>query len=144
MNILASRFSRFLRNTPRLQVKADLRVRIWKSDTPELRAESVNLSERGIFFVSDRVFQRGEAVEVLLQMPEEITGEPPTEWRCTGLVVHVQPVDAAKGRQGVGVRFDCYEVSRFKGNGSPQDMFPPSRFGLEIEAAHAKASSHRR
>jgi hypothetical protein len=144
MNILASRLSRFLRNAPRLQVKADLRVRIWKSDAPELRAESVNLSERGIFFLADRVFQKGEAVEVFLQMPREITGEAPTEWRCTGLVVHVQSIDAAKGRQGVGVRFDCYEVSPSKGNGSPEDTFSPSRFGLEIEAAGAKASSHRR
>jgi Tfp pilus assembly protein PilZ len=144
MYTFANRCSRDNRITPRLAVKADLRIRIWKSDTPELRAESVNLSERGIFFVTDRLFQRGEAVEVFLQMPEEITGEPPTEWRCTGLVVHVQSVDGARRRQGVGVRFDCYEVSRSKGNGSPEDIFLPSRFGLEIEANGAKASSHRR
>lgn len=144
MNWFAKRYSRDNRITPRLEVKADLRVRIWKSDAPELRAQSINLSEHGIFFVTDRVFHTGEAVEVFLQMPEEITGEPPTEWRCTGLVVHVQSVDGTLGRQGVGVRFDCYEVSRSKGNGSPHDMFLPSRFGLEIEAAGAKASSHRR
>lgn len=144
MNWFANRYSRDNRITPRLEVKADLRIRIWKSDAPELRAQSTNLSERGIFFVTDRVFQTGEAVEVFLQMPEEITGEPPTEWRCTGLVVHVQSVDRTLGLQGVGVRFECYEVSRSKGNGSPQDMFLPSRFGLEIEAAGAKASSHRR
>jgi hypothetical protein len=144
MSTLANVYSRDNRITPRLAVKADLRVRIWKSNIPELHAESLNLSERGIFFVTDRIFQKGEAVEVFLRMPEEVTGEPPTEWRCTGLVVHVQSVDGAKDRQGVGVRFDCYEVSRSKANGSPEDMFLPSRFGLEIEAAGAKASPHRR
>jgi len=144
MNSFANRFSRDNRITPRLEVKADLRVRIWKSDAPELRAQSTNLSERGIFFVTDRVFRTGEAVEIFLQMPEEITGEPPTEWRCTGLVVHVQAVDGTLGLRGVGVRFDCYEVSRSRGCSSPHDMFLPSRFGLEIEAAGAKASSHRR
>ena len=70
------------------------------------------MSERGIFFATDEMFQKGEAIEILLKMPEEITGEPSTEWRCTGLVVRVQPVDSPKGRLGVGVRFDCYEVSR--------------------------------
>ena len=144
MNNFRDRYSRDNRITPRLPVKADLRVRIWKSDIPELHAESLNLSERGIFFVTDRIFQRGEAVEVFLQMPQEVTGEPPTEWRCTGLVVHVQAVDGAKGRQGVGVRFDCYEVSRSQPMGAAENMFLPSRFGLEIEAAGAKASPHRR
>ena len=139
-----ARFPRDKRVTERHEVKADLRVRIWKSEAPELHAESINISDHGIFFVTDAIFQTGEAVEVFLQMPEEITGEPPTEWRCTGLVVHVQPVDSAKGKQGVGVRFDCYEVSRSEAIGLPADMLLPSRFGLEIEAAHAKTSSHRR
>jgi hypothetical protein len=131
------------RVSERHDVKADLRVRIWKSDIPELHAESINVSQRGIFFVTNAVFQRGEAVEVLLQMPEEITGEPPTEWRCTGLVVRVQAVDSDKGKLGVGVRFDCYEVSRSEAIGLPANAFPPSPFGLETEAARAKASSHR-
>jgi hypothetical protein len=144
MRHVSNVYSRDNRITPRLAVKADLRVRIWKSDIPELHAQSVNLSERGIFFVADRIFQRGEAVEVFLQMPKEVTGEPPTEWRCTGLVVHVQSMSGAKGRQGVGVRFDCYEVSRSAGIGAAEDVLLPSRFGLEIEAAGAKASAHRR
>lgn len=135
MNTLARRFLSDNRITPRLEVKADLRVRIWKSDTPELHAESVNLSERGIFFVTDRIFHRGEAVEVFLKMPEEITGEPPTEWRCTGLVVHVQPVNSPGAKQGVGVRFDCYEVSRSEATGPGKDLLLSNRFGLEMEGA---------
>jgi hypothetical protein len=47
-------------------------------------------------------------------MPEEITDEPSTEWRCTGHVVRVERVDSTKGKLGVGVQFDCYEVSRVK------------------------------
>jgi Tfp pilus assembly protein PilZ len=98
--------------TQRYNIKTALRVRIWKSPIPEQRAESINLSERGIFFVTDARLQEGETIEILLKMPEEITGERPTEWRFTGLVVRLQPIDSPKGKLGVGVRFDCYEASR--------------------------------
>jgi hypothetical protein len=77
------------RNVRRFQIKAALRVRVWKSLVPEHRAESVDLSERGIFFVTNTMIRKGQAVEILLKMPEEITGEPPTEWRCIGAAVRV-------------------------------------------------------
>jgi hypothetical protein len=56
----------------------------------------------------------GEVVEILLKMPEEITGQPATEWRCTGQVVRVELADSLKGKFGVGVQFYCYEASRFE------------------------------
>jgi Tfp pilus assembly protein PilZ len=98
----------------RLSFQAPLRVRIWKSAVPEWRAESVDLSEKGIFFATDSLLRVGTQVEVLLKMPEEITGDPTTEWVCTGHVVRVEPVDSPGGRLGVGVQFDCYEISRAK------------------------------
>jgi hypothetical protein len=54
----------------------------------------------------------GEVVEVLLKMPEEVTGEETTEWRCTGHVVRVELSDATEGKLGVGVQFYCYEAVR--------------------------------
>jgi hypothetical protein len=47
-------------------------------------------------------------------MPKEITGKPATEWRCTGRVVRLGPVDTPRGKLGVGVQFDCYEILRSK------------------------------
>ena len=98
----------------RLCFKTPLRVRIWKSTAPEQRAESLNLSQDGIFFATDSLIREGETVEILLKMPEEITDEPTTEWRCTGHVVRIERVDSSRGKIGVGVQFDCYEVSRAK------------------------------
>ncbi len=98
----------------RLSFQAPLRVRIWKSAVPEWRAESVDLSEKGIFFATDSLLRVGTQVEVRQKMPEEITGDPTTEWVCTGHVVRVEPVDSPAGRLGVGVQFDCYEISRAK------------------------------
>ena len=51
-------------------------------------------------------------MEILLNMPEQITDEPSSGWRCTGHVVRVETVDSVQGKLGVGVQFDCYEVSR--------------------------------
>jgi Tfp pilus assembly protein PilZ len=96
----------------RVSFKTPLRVRLWKSTAPEQSAESLNLSQNGVFFATDSPIREGETVEILLKMPEEITEEPTTEWRCTGHVVRVEKVDSSRGKMGVGVQFDCYEVSR--------------------------------
>jgi hypothetical protein len=96
----------------RLCLKTPLRLRIWKSAQPEESAESLNLSQNGVYFATNSAIREGETVEILLHMPEEITDEPSTEWRCTGHVVRVERVDSARGKLGVGVQFDCYEVSR--------------------------------
>jgi len=96
----------------RYKVKTPLRVRLWKSAVPECTAESVNLSQRGIYFSTNSELHKGETVEVFFQMPEEIVGEPTGEWRCTGHVVRVEEINTPGGKQGVGVQFDCYEVSR--------------------------------
>lgn len=103
----------------RLQFKTALRVRGWKCGPAEQRTESENLSDRGAFFASDAPLAIGSAVEILLKMPQEITGKPATEWRCTGHVVRLQPVDTSRAKLGVGVQFDCYEILRSKSDVSP-------------------------
>src|SRR6202048_4296553 len=122
----------------RYKMKTPLRVRLWKSATPECTAESVNLSQRGIYFATNSVLRKGETVEVLFDMPEEIVGEPTSEWRCTGHVVRVEEINTAGGKQGVGVQFDCYEVSRSKpvdvatGSGMPVRMISDRRTNGDI------------
>ena len=109
-----SRFRKDRRLAGRSKMKTPLRVRLWKSAVPECAGESVNLSQRGIYFATDSVLRKGETVEVFFNMPEEIVGEPASEWRCTGHVVRVEEINDPEGKQGVGVQFDCYEVSRSK------------------------------
>lgn len=72
-------FARDRRFAERHNVKTALRVRVWKAGLPEPRAESVNLSQRGIFFASNSRLAEGEVVEFLLKMPEEIIGQPTTD-----------------------------------------------------------------
>jgi hypothetical protein len=112
MAIVKGNFERDRRLSHRHSVRTALRVRVWNSALPEHRAESVNVSLRGIYFNTKTPLGEGEIVEVLLKMPEEVSGEETTEWRCTGHVVRVEPCDAKKGELGVGVQFYCYEVAR--------------------------------
>jgi PilZ domain len=93
------------RNAVRRNVRTRLRIRIWKSSFPEQRAESLNLSERGIYFLTRATLGKDETVEVLLKMPEEISGESPTEWRCIGRVVRVEGRPMLDGKTGVAVAF---------------------------------------
>jgi hypothetical protein len=92
-----------------------IRIRLWKSAVPEQRGQSENLSEGGILFARDAALPIGTVVEVLLKMPELISGKPSTEWLCTGHVVRVEPVDSPRGKVGISVQFDCYQVSPVTG-----------------------------
>jgi len=106
------RFTRDRRISNRHAVKTPLKVRLWKSATPEHSGQSENISQQGMFFATDLSMGIGTVVELVLKMPKEITGEPETEWRCTGHVVRVAQVDTEVGTQGVGVQFDCYQVAK--------------------------------
>ena len=100
------------RRALRHRIKAPVRIRIWRSSRPEEAGESINLSGQGIYFATNAELNEGEAVELLLIVPQEISGEPDSEWRYTGHVLRVDSVDWPTGKFGVGVQFDCYEVSR--------------------------------
>src|ERR1700761_4043822 len=110
---------RFLDRSPkdrrismRHPVRTPLKVRLWKSATPEHVGEAQDISEQGMFFATDLRMGVGTVVELVLKMPEAITGEPEAEWRCTGHVVRVSQVDTEVGTQGVGVQFDCYQGAK--------------------------------
>jgi hypothetical protein len=100
------------RLTVRHNIKTAIRIRRWKSGIPEERGESENLSEEGILFATDSVIPVGSVLEILLKMPEIITGKPTTEWLCSGHVVRIGPIDSPRGKLGVGVQFACYQVFR--------------------------------
>ena len=95
----------------RHNVQTDLRVRMRKFDAGEQRAQSENLSQRGVFFTTDLPLSKGTSLDLLVEMPEQVTGVPPAQWLCTGHVVRVVPMQA-EGKNGIGVQFDYYEVSR--------------------------------
>lgn len=110
MDHFIDRFVLDRRLATRYVLKSPMRFRIRKSSIPEERAETENLSERGVYFATKFPMSVGTAVDLLLKMPEVITGKKTTEWRCTGHVVRVVPQTFPEQNLGVGVEFDFYEI----------------------------------
>jgi hypothetical protein len=92
-----------------------LYIRAWNSQAAEQRVESVNISECGAYFETDQPPREGAMMQIRLDMPKEITGNPTVEWRCTGKVTRIQPATPPGTVLGVSVRFDYVEVSRTAG-----------------------------
>jgi PilZ domain len=112
MDRFVDRYVQDRRFVARYTLKIPLRFRIRKSAIPEQRAETQDLSERGVFFATKSPMSVGTAIELLFKMPQEITGKKTTEWRCTGHVVRVVPQTLPDQNLGVGVEFDFYEISQ--------------------------------
>lgn len=99
------------RSNTRLNLKVPLRFRpLLNPMAQEQRAETVNLSPRGAYFATDYPLKIGTPVEMFLKMPQELTGQPPTDLRCTARVVHVEPDMFLGGKAGVGVHIERYET----------------------------------
>ncbi|HUL15032.1 MAG TPA: PilZ domain-containing protein [Terriglobales bacterium] len=109
MKVRSALFDR--RGAPRHFLHIPLRVRLWKSPLPEHESVSQNLSAMGAFFATELPVEIGTVVEIRLPMPQEITGEPLAEWRCSGHVVRVCSENPHL-RPGVAIQFDCYEIAR--------------------------------
>jgi hypothetical protein len=112
MEHFVDKFDHDRRLSQRHNLKTDLRIRVRKSNAEELRVESTNLSQRGVFFATQLEFSKGAALDLLVEMPEQVTGVPTAPWLCTGHVVRVVAMKSPPGQRGVGVQFDFYEVSR--------------------------------
>jgi CheY-like chemotaxis protein len=115
------------RGALRHNFKVPLRVRIGMSATPEQRTKSENLSGKENYFATHSKVCVGAALEVLLKMPEEITRQLITEWACSDHLVGVEPFESQGGKFGVGVKFDCHEISRTAAPALSSSSWQPSR-----------------
>jgi PilZ domain len=95
----------------RHEMKTPLRLRIRKSEISEQKVEAENVSRRGVFFITDLQLKEGAVLDLLLEMPESITGVRAAQWICMGHVVRVEPSKVTQGLLGIGVEFDFYVVS---------------------------------
>jgi hypothetical protein len=71
-------------------------------------AISVNVSTRGVYFVSSIALSVGEKIEISMKMPRLVTGEKPFERLFTGKVTHVDSFTGPQGYLGIGVHLFYY------------------------------------
>jgi hypothetical protein len=73
-------------------------------------AKSINISSRGVYFITSHPVFVGLPVRVLLRMPKRITETIPTERVFDGRVSHIEWKDIPSGSSGVGVEFFYWET----------------------------------
>jgi len=95
----------------RHEVKTSLRLRVRKSSQCEQKVDCENISRRGVFFRTDLQLNEGAILDLLLEMPEAISGVRTAQWNCMGHVVRVVPGESQSHAVGIGVEFDFYVVS---------------------------------
>jgi hypothetical protein len=100
------------RLTMRHSLRTPLQLRIWGSNDPCHRAESIDFSGRGALLETELLLKVGSAVELHLKLPEELTGQPTMEWHCRGRVVRVAQGLLSDRQMRVGVHFESLDVSR--------------------------------
>jgi len=78
--------------------------------------QSINLSERGIYFKAHSKLSVGAPIEIYFTLPTELTGRTPEEVRCWALVVHINHDLDAMGTNGVGATIERFEPVKARRN----------------------------
>ena len=88
----------------RLNIAVDLRT--WGSSIVVSSGKSIDISSTGALLETNLPAPIGAFFDLRLKLPEEITGQPTTEWHCKGRVVRVAPPRSIGYLRRVGVHFD--------------------------------------
>jgi hypothetical protein len=99
------------RSSRRHSLRIPLRLRLWGSSLPSRDAKSVDISEQGALVETDLPVRVGALLDLRIELPEEITGQPTTEWRCKSRVVHLALASSQGYPVKVGVHFDWLDVA---------------------------------
>jgi hypothetical protein len=99
------------RLAPRFNFNIPVRIRrLDESGSMEYAVQTSNLSEGGMYFLSDIPLEMDTPIRAYLMMPEQIFGKPAVRWCCDGRVVRLDPSGPPGSRLGVGVSFHTYSA----------------------------------
>src|SRR4051812_33417708 len=90
------------RSAPRKDVKVPAKLHTTQGAVP---AEALNLSQSGIFLECASKVSEGTAVDIVMILPKEITGEA-AKWVCCSATVKRVQDKTANGRYGVAATVD--------------------------------------
>jgi hypothetical protein len=99
------------RSSCRHSLSIPVHLRVWGSSGPSRDAKSVDISEQGALVETDLPLRVGAILDLRIELPEEITGQPSTEWRFKSRVVRMALVSSAGHPLQVAVHFDWLHVS---------------------------------
>jgi hypothetical protein len=99
----------------RIDTRVDIRVPLSfralnNPGSTEQLAQSENISQRGIYFLTSFPLKVGTALEVSLRMPQELGGRMASDMKCVARVVHVRQSTTPGGMLGIGLHIERYEA----------------------------------
>jgi len=95
----------------RVNICVPLRFRALNNPgSTEQVAESQNISQRGMYFLTNVPLKIGTPVQVSLRMPQELAGATASDVKCVARVVHVKPGSRPGGMLGIGLHIERYEA----------------------------------
>lgn len=94
------------RGSRRFTMALPLTIHNAGSKTDERRAETRDVSFRGLYFITENGVEVGSKIEFVLTLPKQITLATDVHIHCSGLVVRVEP---NQGRTGVAAQIERYE-----------------------------------
>lgn len=95
------------REARRFTMTLPLRVLPSEARTPELRAQTRDVSYRGLYFLADGSFDVGSEIEFVITLPHQMSQSGDVDIRCRGRVVRIEPT--SNGRIGIAAKIDRYE-----------------------------------
>jgi hypothetical protein len=95
------------REARRFNMTLPMRVLSRDSNSPELKAQTRDVSYRGLFFLSDAEFKVGSTIEFIITLPEQVARSGDVNIRCQGQIVRIEPTQ--NGRSGIAAKIDRYE-----------------------------------
>ena len=90
------------RSSPRKELKVPAKVH---TDGAGVSAEALNLSQSGIFLDCATKVSEGSAVDIVMILPKEITGDA-AKWVCCHATVNRVEDQRSQGRYGVAATVD--------------------------------------
>lgn len=99
------------RLAPRKNLSVPVQLHVVMADTGScsLTGETVNYSDRGVYFTTTRLLNVGDRLEMSFTIPRELSGRNAENVQCAGRVVHVNPPAAKNGRTGIGALIERWD-----------------------------------
>jgi hypothetical protein len=95
------------REARRFSMSLPMRVLAGEARGKELRANTRDVSYRGLYFLSESKFDVGSQIEFVLTLPQKVSSLGEVDIRCRGQVVRIET--GTNGRVGIAAKIERYE-----------------------------------
>ena len=95
------------REARRFSMSLPMRVLPCEAQKEELRANTRDVSYRGLYFLSETKFELGSQIDFVLTLPQKVSQSGEVDIRCCGKVVRVEA--GTNGTMGVAAKIERYE-----------------------------------